>query len=142
MMRLRASVIRHALVVAILLASASVLAVGAANQAGASVAGRNVASATPNAPLTAQGCAGDVCMFLSSPSNGYAYVTAWAYTKTFYGHFHLTGPDGLSRNSPATTWKAGGPGWYSGIFQAIVGKYCGTAWHYTTDLGTACENIE
>ena len=104
------------------------------------------ATTTPAAhvvPLTAQGCSGDVCIYLSSPSNGTVYVQAWAYNSSFYGYFHLSGPDGLSSNSSTITW-IGGKGNYnqwSGV-SAVVGQYCVTGYSYGDDIGRACESIE
>lgn len=93
--------------------------------------------------MAAQGCNGDVCMFLSTPSAGKVYVQAWAYNQTFTGHFQLTGPNGLSRNSTVGEWIGGKVNYYTfSNIPATVGKYCVTGW--TTKLqniGRPCESI-
>src|SRR5262245_46704359 len=63
-------------------------------------------------PHAAQGCTGDVCMYLSNPSSGTVYVQAWAYNKNFYGHFELTRDGKFVANSYENTWYAGKLNWY------------------------------
>jgi hypothetical protein len=99
-------------------------------------------------PLASSGCAGDACISLTTPSGGKVSVHAWAYDAEFYGHFEVTGPDGLLKNSPtsgAQWFYAGGSGPTWSV-NAVVGQYCVTAWKYyggqTTSLGRACENVE
>lgn len=108
------------------------------------------AATTPAAsvrPLASSGCAGDACISLTTPSGGKVSVHAWAYDSKFYGHFELTGPDGLLKNYPTSgnEWfyaGGSGPTW---SVNAVVGQYCVTAWQdyggYTS-LGKACENVE
>jgi hypothetical protein len=103
-------------------------------------------AAAPSAsaiPTSAQRCGGDVCMYLSTPSNGTVYTRSWANTDTFVGYFHLTGPN-LIRNSPHQTWNAGGTGWLSSNIPAIVGTYCVTGYKDSdgTQVGNICLNIE
>lgn len=93
-------------------------------------------------PYAAQGCSGDTCMYLSSPSGGTVLIQAWAYSANFYGYFVLSAPSG-TYYSATQTWL-GGKGNYalwSGI-PAIVGPYCVTGYTSTgTFEGTACENV-
>ena len=94
-------------------------------------------------PYSAQGCNGDVCIYLSTPSGGHVYIQAWAYSQSFYGYFHLSGPNGLSKNSSTKTWIGGKGNYYqwNGI-TATVGKYCITGYSYGKNIGKPCENIE
>ncbi len=93
-------------------------------------------------PYAAQGCAGDTCLYLSSPSGGTVLVEAWAYSTNFYGYFVLSAPSG-SYYSATQTW-IGGKGNYahwSGI-PATVGQYCVTGYTSGGSLeGTACEYV-
>lgn len=99
-------------------------------------------SAASIQPYAAQGCSGDTCMYLSSPSGGTVLVQSWAYSTNFYGYFVLSAPSG-TYYSATQTWL-GGKGNYalwSGI-PAIVGQYCVTGYTSTgTFEGTACENV-
>lgn len=92
-------------------------------------------------PLDAQGCAGNVCMYLSSPSDGTVYVQAWAYYDSEYGQLQLSAPSG-TYNSPTQVWDAGGPRHTFPTIPAIVGQYCVTLWDGGVNSGTACENVE
>lgn len=96
-------------------------------------------------PFASQGCSGDVCISLSTPSNGKVTIRVWAYDTTFYGEFKLTGPRALVKTSPLNVNHAGGAG-HTWVVNAVVGKYCATAYAYVNeewiDLGTACENVE
>jgi hypothetical protein len=69
-------------------------------------------------------------------------VQAWAYDVGFHGHFHLVGPDGITRNSPPGTWPAGGTRCTFYTVPAIVGTYCVTGWSGTIYEGTTCEAVE
>lgn len=101
-------------------------------------------------PFDATGCNGDVCMYLSTPSGGEAYVHAWAYSTTYYGFFILTGPDSLWRESATKTWYGGGDygttANFGGNFAAVVGQYCVTFYQALSnedvEQGRACESIE
>ena len=64
----------------------------------------------PAANASATGCNGDVCIHLGDPSGGRVSVRGWAYDRTFYGRFHLTGPDGISQYSIWNTNHAGAAG--------------------------------
>jgi hypothetical protein len=104
---------------------------------------RDVLDTTAMVPVAAQGCNGDACMFLSTPSGGKVYVKAWAYDQTFTGHFHLSGPNGLSRNSPVEQWIGGGVNSYTfSDIPAVVGQYCVTAIHNGVNIGRPCESVE
>ncbi len=120
---------------------APALLFGVAGPAAAAAVQAAPPSTQPVIPLTARGCGGDVCMYLSTPSGGYVYVQAWAYDVGFHGHFHLVGPDGITQNSPAGTWPAGGTRYTFYTVPAIVGTYCVTGWSGTIDEGTACEAL-
>lgn len=115
---------------------------GPAADAAAS-AGTATTAARQVVPFAAQGCSGDVCIYLSSPSGGAVYVQAWAYSSSFYGYFHLSGPNGLSTNSSTITW-IGGKGNYNqwSEISAVVGQYCVTGYSYGEEIGKACESVE
>jgi hypothetical protein len=95
-------------------------------------------------PFASQGCSGDVCIHLTTPSGGAVVVRGWANNRTFYGHFELTGPRGLVKNSPNNWNYVGGAG-HSWVVSAVVGQYCITAWKYHggqySKVGRACENV-
>jgi hypothetical protein len=102
----------------------------------------NTISSTSIQPLSAQGCSGDVCIYLSTPSSGTVYVQGWAYTANFYGHFQFSAPSGTF-NSATLTWLTG-KGNYAQLSNvpAIVGTYSVTAWTSAgANLGTACEKV-
>lgn len=109
------------------------------------VTAASVAALTLTAPAanaSASGCNGDVCIYLSDPSGGKVSVRGWAYNRTFYGRFHLTGPDGISQYSIWNTNHAGAAG-HTFTAAAIVGQFCITAQEYGVgNIGTACENVE
>lgn len=93
-------------------------------------------------PYAAQGCSGDTCIYLSTPSGGTVYVQGWAYSTDFYGYFRLTTPSG-TYYSGTHTWLGGKGNWieWSGL-SAIVGQYCVTG--FTSggvSEGTACESV-
>jgi hypothetical protein len=81
-------------------------------------------------------------MYLSTPSNGKAYIRAWAYNSSFYGYFIVTGPS-LYTGSGTATWPAGGTNYNTGNFNAVVGKYCVQGIDYSTEkvIGSPCESI-
>lgn len=98
-------------------------------------------SASPASPFTASGCAGDTCMFLSTPSGGHVRIQAWPENSPgWHGHFHLTGPNGYSKNSPATTYSPSHRYTFKTV-PATVGKWCVTGWSGTINEGEPCENI-
>jgi hypothetical protein len=110
--------------------------------AGASAISTSSASVLPP---DAQGCGGDVCMYLSTPSGGTAYVQAWVLNSPgWYGYFHLTGPHNLSMYSATRSWPGGKPagGYATFNISAVVGTYCVTGWSGADNEGTACESIE
>ncbi len=125
----------------------SVAATTPASAATTHVATARVAVVNPRTPLSAQGCNGDTCMFLSTPSGGEVYIQAWAYDVTFYGHFQLTGPNGLNKKSYDGTWYAGKTNYYQwNEIPAVVGQYCVTGWTKNsngtyTQNGRPCESI-
>jgi hypothetical protein len=93
-------------------------------------------------PMSATGCNSNVCMFLSSPSNGRVYIQAWAHNSTFYGNFDLTGPNGLYRHGSTQTWYAGShPNVQQWDEAAVVGKYCVSGWRDGTRIGLPCETV-
>lgn len=93
-------------------------------------------------PDSAQGCSGNTCMYLSTPSGGTVYVDAWAHSTSFYGHWELVTPAG-TYNSPAETWTASPSDEYQwSSLTADVGSYCVTGWSGSNNLGTACESVE
>ena len=92
----------------------------------------------------------NTCIRLDNPSGGKVEIQAWAYETTFYGHFELTGPNGLVSNSATETWQSGGGSnekdratWH---VSATVGTYCMTGWEPSGStyikLGTTCRNVE
>jgi hypothetical protein len=96
-------------------------------------------------PDAAQGCTGDSCIRVNTPSGGSVLIQGWAYDTTFYGHFELTGPHGFLANSGTKIWTAGGNR-ASFNESAVVGQYCMIAWEYAgskgyIDLGKACRSI-
>jgi hypothetical protein len=104
-----------------------------------------------NAPVPAstqasQGCNGDICISLSTPSGGKVSIKAWAYTSNFKGFFEFDGPNGYIKSSPTETWTAGGTG-YTISITAVVGQYCisGIAIESNggeVDNGYPCESVE
>ena len=107
------------------------------------VAAGHVTMGPLTTPLDSQGCAGDTCMYLSSPSKGYVYIQAWAYHTGFSGYFHLTGPLGLSKDSSTGSWQAGKGNYYTfSNIPGVVGQYCVTGWSGTINEGTPCESVE
>jgi hypothetical protein len=92
-------------------------------------------------PYSAQSCAGDVCMYLSTPSGGTVKVEGWPYSMGFYGHFQLTTP-GSNYNSPAASWPAGTAGMYTFTnIPAIVGQYCIIGWSGGINEGKVCNSV-
>lgn len=121
------------------LVMAGLLSVGTPSLAGATTTA-NPGSASPD---SAQGCSGDTCLYLSTPSGGTVYVVGWPYDASFYGHFELAVPGGGVYNTSAQTWTPGTSDAYewSGL-TATIGQYCVTAWTGDDNLGTACELVE
>lgn len=108
-----------------------------------SLAGATAPTPGSFSPDSGQGCSGDACIYLSTPSGGTVYVLAWPYNVSFYGHFELTVPSGTQYNTAAKTWTPGTSDEYEwSNLTASVGQYCVTAWSGTTSLGTACESVE
>lgn len=102
------------------------------------------ASAAPAeiVPMQATGCNANVCMFLSTPSNGTVYIQAWARSTNFYGNFDLTGPAGLYRHGSTQTWFAGDhPNVQQWNESAVVGKYCVSGWENGNRIGFPCLNL-
>jgi hypothetical protein len=119
---------------------------GLAAAAPASASAATGPAANPKISLHAQGCAGDVCIYLSTPSsNGYVFIQAWAYDASFDGHFEITGPGGRVNYSPNAIWPAGEVAYQDNGIRAIVGQYCAIAWAYVGgtwhNIGRACESI-
>jgi hypothetical protein len=69
-------------------------------------------------------------------------VKGWPYDVGFYGYFRLTGPDGLSKDSPTASYTAGGAGYTFTKIEAVVGKYCITGFSGTINEGEPCESVE
>lgn len=93
--------------------------------------------------MDASGCNDNTCIYLSNVSNGHVTVKGWAYETTFYGYFHFTGPNGLSKYAGPATWY-GHEGNYAYIVnKAVVGKYCVHGYlPGGYNEGTACENVQ
>jgi hypothetical protein len=91
------------------------------------------------------GCNRDVCISLTTPSGGKVTVHGWAFSAPFCGHFQLTGPNGLNKNSASGCFSAGGAG-PSWTVAAVVGQYCVTGWQCAGSSciseGKPCENVE
>ena len=129
-----------------LLASASVLTMiitmnlVAPSLSQAAIFGSNATSLIQ--PYTSQGCSGNTCIYLSTPSGGKLLVEGWAYASNFYGYFRLTTPS-VTYYSATQTWLRGKGNYASwpGL-TAVVGQYCVTGYTSTgTFEGTACENV-
>lgn len=79
-------------------------------------------------------------------------LSGCAWRTAFQGHIEITGPNGQVSNSTTKEWPTtlhycqNGDVHYSATFNAVVGKYCVTAWEGTSaplnNYGTACENVE
>jgi hypothetical protein len=93
-----------------------------------------VSSFIPDSP-GAVICRGDLCIQrTTSIINNRATVRAWANSFTFFGHFELSGPDGLIANSADKTWVSGGPGQnFTNV--ARGGGYTMTAWEGSRQFG-------
>jgi hypothetical protein len=92
--------------------------------------------------MSATGCNGNVCMFLSTPSGGGVYIQAWARNTSFYGNFDLVGPGGLYRHGSTQWWYAGShPNVQQWNESAVVGKYCVSGWDNGTRIGYPCLSI-
>jgi hypothetical protein len=80
-------------------------------------------------------CNGDLCAqtVCYDKANDSYHMNAWAYTRSFFGHFELQAPygfhDGKSyENSYTSIWPAGGTHYtFTGEY-AGSGKYTMTAW--------------
>jgi hypothetical protein len=101
------------------------------------------------APDAAEGCNGDICMYLNTPSNNKSSAHAWLYSTTYGGYFVFTGPGGLSEQSSTQTWYGGGTygtGYYTPSFTAVIGTYCFQFFQVVNgkaiSQGKPCENIE
>jgi hypothetical protein len=144
---IKRSTIRRA---AALAGGTAALGVGALAATPASAAQTPLAASAGTAarvvtPFAAQGCSGDACIHLTTPQGGRVTVRGRARNQTFYGHFEMTGPNGLVRNSP-NTWNFAGGNGHSWTVPAVVGQYCITAWeyygHHYFNLGRACKNVK
>jgi hypothetical protein len=100
-------------------------------------------------PLQAQGCSGDACIQLGTPSGGKAALHGCAWKSAFTGHIQLSGPASqLPKNSPTQRWAStshyctGGDQYYGVTITATVGQYCSTSWNGGNYDGTACESIK
>lgn len=102
------------------------------------------ANAAPSGvkPMDADGCNGNVCMYLSDVTNGEVYIKAWAYRYDFDGNFDLTGPGGLYRHGPTRRWYArkvpNVTEWY---VPAVVGRYCVSGWRNGERIGYPCLSL-
>jgi hypothetical protein len=76
-------------------------------------------------------CGGDLCIQNQNTSGPREPVKAWAKSFGFRGHFELTYPSGVVRNSPTENWKAGGSG-YTFNNLPIGAGYLMTAWENTS----------
>ena len=100
-------------------------------------------------PFEAEGCSGDACIHVSTPSNGKVTIHGCAWKTTGTGHIQITGPaGGLPKNSSTGSWTkttaycTGADKYYSVTVSAVVGTYCSTTYKGSTYDGTACENVE
>jgi hypothetical protein len=108
-------------------------------------ASASVAAAATVRPLSATGCAGNVCMYIAGNTGGTALFQAWARNTAFTGHFYLSGPS-TSVTSPTKTWqgkKANNSYWSTSKNNAKGGQYC-IAGYATSGAyeGTACESLK
>ncbi|MEU7476551.1 hypothetical protein AB0A63_11255 [Lentzea sp. NPDC042327] len=94
------------------------------------------------AHAAAQGCSGNVCIFLGGNAGGTALVQGWARNTTFIGSLTLTGPGGLNW-SQTGTWTGGKGNWADYSLQnAWSGTYCVTGVSNSTGYqGTACKTL-
>jgi len=99
-------------------------------------------SSTSIRPYSAQGCSGNTCIYLSTPSSGTVFVQGWAYGTSFVGYFKLTTPT-ITVTSPTQTWLGSKGNYFqvSGI-SAVVGPYC-VAGYSSGGMfeGKACESV-
>jgi hypothetical protein len=129
---------------ALMSASLALVAVpaSATTHSSASTSSPAVVSRPVVVPLSAEGCAGDTCMYLSNPSGGYVSIKGWPYNVGFYGYFRLTGPGGFKEDSPTASYPAGGAGYTFTDVPATVGQWCVTGFSGTINEGEPCESIE
>ena len=99
---------------------------------------------------TAEGCSGDACIWLGSPSGGQVTVHGCAWKTTVNSGFvEISGPGGtgLPIDSSTGTWHStghyctGADQYFSVTVSAVVGQYCATMWNGSSYDGTACENV-
>jgi hypothetical protein len=101
-------------------------------------------------PLSAEGCSGDACIHLSTPSGGQVTIHGCAWKSSFSGHIRISGPSGtgLPAFSSTKTWNStshyctGTDEYFSVTVPAVVGQYCSTSFKGSSYDGTACENVE
>jgi hypothetical protein len=135
------------------IAAAAMLSVApiAASAATAPAAQTHTITHTTDAapPPQAQGCSGDACIWLGTPSGGKAGLHGCAWKSAFTGHIQLSGPASqLPKNSATQRWAStshyctGGDQYYGVTITATVGQYCSTSWNGGNYDGTACESIE
>ncbi|MFF7636384.1 hypothetical protein ACFZB9_25030 [Kitasatospora sp. NPDC008050] len=109
----------------------SILSLAAAALA---LAGTTVVAPTASATVAPaqlrdnSGCSGDVCMAIDG-TTGTVTVKAWAYDRTFTGHFQLLQPSGHELNGRDGTFGAGDvAGGSSWRVHADAGNYCVVGW--------------
>jgi len=115
------------------------VSVGMTGAAAALLLGTGPAVAKPITPLSATGCASNVCIYLAGNAGGTALVQGWARSTSFYGYFTLTGPNGINVRSGTQTWLGQkGNYWSTSVGNAPAGTYCITG---NPGQGTACEHL-
>jgi hypothetical protein len=98
-------------------------------------------AATVANPLGSIVCSGDLCIQTQSVngSNCTAVVKAWAFNRSFTGHFEMAVPArGYAQNSRGgdRNWQAGGPGYdFTVRFFGSSFQYQGSAWRHNPNGG-------
>lgn len=125
--------------------AAAALALAAAAAAAPTVAA--AATVVPNQFRESDnsGCNHDVCMAIDGDT-GMVTVKAWAYDRTFHGHFQVLQPNGHEIDGRTDTFGAGDvAGGSSWRLHADAGNYCIIGWDGTNDhfdnIGEPCLNL-
>lgn len=101
-------------------------------------------------PDAAQGCSGDACIWLGTPSGGKVVIHGCAWKSALTnGYIQISGPaPQLPQYSATKRWPStshyctGGDEYFSVTVTAVVGQYCSTSWNNKIYDGTACESVE
>ncbi|MFI9272165.1 hypothetical protein ACIGXM_15785 [Kitasatospora sp. NPDC052896] len=113
--------------------------------AGTVLAAPAQATAVPDRTRDNSGCNHDVCMAIDG-TTGQVTVKAWAYDRTFTGHFQLLQPNGHELNGRDGTFGAGDvAGGSSWRLHADAGKYCVIGWDgvngHFDNIGEPCLSL-